>query len=312
VDEFLTIIQQKIDIRLEGIVRQRNLLLKRAKQDRLDKVKRIKVEDAQKIQEIKDQISRLRVKAKKNRLDKITRTDKANQLSVEKLEDKIQALRVKAKKDRINKIQVLLDAVKMAEELGVIDNNFNKIGNEKRQSSTLTVAISDNQKLPKWYLYGKNALLEEVQILSNRISDDAYIPEIVNLQNQIETIKNDKDLAALKNRKSDDPYISEIVNLQNKLRTIKSNQLLKTLESRKDDSPFVVEINKLDIEAIKLKAFEPSPIGIHAMQINQYAYPPESPFKPKKKLIVSVAFIAGFILSILLVFIMNAFRYEKE
>jgi len=36
------------------------------------------------------------------------------------------------------------------------------------------------------------------------------------------------------------------------------------------------------------------------------------PTKPKKKLIVSVAFIAGFILSIFLVFIMNAFRKEEE
>jgi uncharacterized protein involved in exopolysaccharide biosynthesis len=32
------------------------------------------------------------------------------------------------------------------------------------------------------------------------------------------------------------------------------------------------------------------------------------PTKPKKKIIVAVAFIAGFILSIFLVFIINAFR----
>jgi len=132
------------------------------------------------------------------------------------------------------------------------------------------------------------------------------------LQNQIQAISNDKDLADLKNRVSDDPYIPEIVNLQNKLNTIHSNQVLKTLQSRKDDSPFIAEINKLDIEAIKLKAFEPSSIGIHAMQMNQYAYPPEAPIKPKKRLIVAVAFIAGFILSILLVFIMNAFRPESQ
>lgn len=36
------------------------------------------------------------------------------------------------------------------------------------------------------------------------------------------------------------------------------------------------------------------------------------PIKPKKKLIVAVAFIAGFILSIFLVFIMNAFRKEDS
>jgi LPS O-antigen subunit length determinant protein (WzzB/FepE family) len=312
VNEFLTIIQQKIDIRLEEISKQRGLLLSRAKQDRLTKIKRIKIEDAQKINELNDQIDRLRIKAKKDRFNEIIRIEKGNQLKIEKINDKIEALRVKAKKDRLNKIQVLLDAAKMAESLGVIDNNFKKIGNDKRSNSTLTVAIGDNQKLPKWYLYGKNALLNEINILKNRVSDDAYISEIVNLQNQIQAISNDKDLADLKNRVSDDPYIPEIVNLQNKLNTIHSNQDLKTLQSRKDDSPFVAEINKLDIESIKLKSFQPSSIGINAMQINQYAYAPESAIKPKKKLIVAVAFIAGFILSIFLVFIMNAFRKEDD
>jgi LPS O-antigen subunit length determinant protein (WzzB/FepE family) len=312
VNEFLTIIQHKIDIRLEAIDRQRGLLLSRAKQDRLSKIARIKVEDKQKINEINDQIERLRNKAKQNRLDKITRTEKENQLIIEKLNDKIQTLRVKAKQDRSNKIQVLSDDVKMAFDLGIIDNNFKKISSNKEQSSTLTVAIGDNQKLPKWYLYGQNALLKEINILKNRTSDDAYIPEIVNLQSQIEVAANDKDLKALINRDNDDAYIIEIVNLQNNLSAIKSNRTLNTLELRKDDGPFIAEINKLDIEAIKLQSFKPSAVGINAMQLNQHAYPTETAIKPKKKLIVAVAFIAGFILSIFLVFIMNAFRKEDD
>lgn len=247
VNEFLAIIQQKIDIRLDEISKQRGLLLVRAKQDRLAKIERIKIEDAQKINEINDQIERLRVKAKK---------------------------------DRFNKIQVLTDASKIAKTLGIKENNFKKISSSNGPSSALTVAIGDNQKLPQWYLYGENALLQEIDILKNRGNDDAYVPEIVNLQN--------------------------------KLKAINSNQTLKTLESRVDDSPFVAEINKLDIEIIKLKSFKPSSVGVHAMQVNQSAYPPESPIKPKKRLIVAVAFIAGFILSILLVFIMNAFRPEKQ
>jgi len=134
--------------------------------------------------------------------------------------------------------------------------------------------------LPEWYLYGETALLEEISIL--------------------------------KNSKIDDVYLLEIINLKNKLSTIISNQSLKTLESIQDDSPFIAEINKLDIETIKLQAFVPSSAGINAMQLNQHAYSPESAIKPKKKLIVAVAFIAGFILSIFLVFIMNAFRKEDD
>ena len=38
----------------------------------------------------------------------------------------------------------------------------------------------------------------------------------------------------------------------------------------------------------------------------------KKPVKPKKELIVIVAFIVGFILSIFLVFIMNTFRKEED
>ncbi len=79
----------------------------------------------------------------------------------------------------------------------------------------------------------------------------------------------------------------------------------------KNQYRFVPEISKLEIEMIRLKSFKVSNVGINAMQLNQHAYAPESAIKPKKKLIVAVAFIAGFILSIFLVFIMNAFRKEE-
>jgi LPS O-antigen subunit length determinant protein (WzzB/FepE family) len=252
VSEFLAIIQQKIDIRLEEINKQRGLLLSRTKQDRLSKIERIKIEDGQKINELNDQIVRLKFKAKS---------------------------------DRLNKIKTLKDSAAMAKALGITNSNFKAINNNNNNNNSgdgnpsLTVTIEDNQQVPNWYLFGETALLEEINILKNR-DDNAYIPEIVNLQNKISAIN--------------------------------SNQLLKTLESREDDSPFVAEINKLDIEAIKLKSFEPSSAGINAMQLNQHAYPPEIPIKPKKRLIVAVAFIAGFILSIFLVFIMNAFRKEDD
>jgi len=313
INDFLTIIQQKIDIRLEEISKQRSLLLSSAKRNRLSKIKRIKIEDVQKINEINDQINSLRVKTKKERLDKITRIEKGNQLNIEKIIDQINSLRVKTKKERLNRIQLLSDAALIAGSLGIIDNNFQKISNNKDQDQIITIEIdSTNKKFPKWYLYGNKALSKEISILKNRTNDDPYIPEIVNLQNQIRTFRNDKDVAALKNRTNDDPYVPEIIGLQNKLFFIKSNQVLRTLESREDDSPFIVEINKLDIEAIELKSFQPNSSGINAMELNHRAYPPKTPIKPKKKLIVAVAFTAGFILSIFLVFIMNAFRKEED
>lgn len=246
VDDFLFVIKQRIAIKLNEISIQRDLLLSSEKYNRLSKIERIKIEDSQKINEINDQIDGLRIKAKKNRL---------------------------------NKLQLLNDEILIADELGIIDNNFKNINSKNASDSSITIEIDKgNQKFPKWYLYGKKALSKEVDILKDRTNDDPYIPEIIDLQN--------------------------------KLILIESNQVLKTLESRIDDSPFIAEITKLDIETIKLKSFKPSSLGINAMQINQQSYPLKTPIAPKRKMIVSVAFIAGFILSILLSFIMNAFRTE--
>ena len=143
-----------------------------------------------------------------------------------------------------NEIRGLSDALDMAIELGIKNNNFSGINNNNNAS--LKIDLSNAQSLPKWYLLGSKALSKEIELL------------------------------------------------------------------KKNKFNFIPEIAKLEVEEIKLKSFILSSVGINAMQINQRAYPPEASIKPKKKLIVAVAFIAGFILSIFLVFIMNAFRPEEK
>lgn len=238
-------IQQKIDIRLEEIALEKSLLLKKAKSDRLSKISTIEEADQQKINEINDQIARLRTKIKR---------------------------------ERLNRIVILKDMADTARALGIKENNFRS--NSKADSSTLAVSINENNKLPKWYLYGEDALIKDINILENRKNDDPYIPQLVDLNNQ--------------------------------LKKIRSNQLLQTLKNRKDDSPFIAKLNTLDNESIKLKSFILDATDINAMQLHQASFPPEKPIKPKKKLIVIVALIAGFILSIFLVFIMSAFRKEED
>ena len=75
---------------------------------------------------------------------------------------------------------------------------------------------------------------------------------------------------------------------------------------------FIPKVVKLEVEKIKLNSFNLSPVDINAMQLNQRSTPPESPIKPKKRLIVAVAFVAGLMLSIFLVFIMNALRRDED
>jgi LPS O-antigen subunit length determinant protein (WzzB/FepE family) len=166
-------------------------------------------------------------------------------IRLEEISRQISLLKQHEEKIRKNKIQELSYALEMATELGIKNNNLSGLSSSS-SSTSLKIDLSNGESLPKWYLFGENALKKEISILTKNTHQ--YIPEIATLE----------------------------------------------------------------IEKIRLKSFVIDPVGINAMQLNQHAYPTETAIKPKKKLIVAVAFIAGFILSIFLVFIMNAFRKEDD
>ena len=167
-------------------------------------------------------------------------------IRLEEISRQISLLKQHEDKNRKNKIQELSYALEMATELGIKGNNFSGLSNSSSSSTSLKIDLSNGESLPKWYLFGENALRKEIAIL------------------------------------------------------------------KQNTHQFIPKIATLEIERIRLKSFIVNPAGINSMQLNQQAYPPETPIKPKKKLIVAVAFIAGFILSIFLVFIMNAFRKEEN
>ena len=237
--------QQMISNRLEEITLEKNMLLGKAKEDRLSQILRIKEEDAQKIRELNDLIERARYKAKK---------------------------------ERINDIETLTAAAKLAGSLGIIDNNLGKI-NESNNDINLNIAINETDDLPEWYLFGEKALLERVESLKSRTSDDPFIPELVSLNNQINEIQN--------------------------------NNLLQTLEERQDDSPFIARINELDIESAQLKSIILDITGIDAMQVQQYASAQPIPSNSSNRLLIVLALFGGFVMSIILALLMNLFKEEE-
>jgi len=174
--ELVSLNELKIDNRIEEISIERDLLLKKAEQNRSAKIERIKEEDGQKIRQINDQIDRLRYKEKENRL---------------------------------NQIVVLNDSVKLAKSLGIIENNFKLINNDGANSD-LTIAIGESKKVPEWYFYGEKALIKRIELLENRTSDDPFIPELVTLNNQLNEVQNNNALKTLETRQDDSPFVAEI------------------------------------------------------------------------------------------------------
>ena len=103
INQLLDLAKLKIDLRLKEISKERGLLLRKAKADRLAIIERIREEDLQKINEIQDKIDRLRIKANDDRLNEIFRIKEANNQRIQEINGQIVRLRVKAKKDRENK-----------------------------------------------------------------------------------------------------------------------------------------------------------------------------------------------------------------
>jgi len=245
--ELIRFSELKIDNRIEEISIQRAQLLEQAEQDRFSEIERIKEKDGQKIRQINDQIDRARYKAKENRL---------------------------------NQIVVLIDSAKLAKSLGIVENNLGQLNRNENDLNNSPFIIVDTKALPVWYLYGEKALLQRVELLENRLSDDPFIPELVTLNNLLSEVQN--------------------------------NNALKTLETRQDDSPFVAEIINLDIEKIKLENNSVDLSSANAMQISQIALTPVKPISSKKIRIVLLAFIVSFMMSILLALIMGALKPDEK
>jgi chain length determinant protein (polysaccharide antigen chain regulator) len=88
------------------------------------------------------------------------------------------------------------------------------------------------------------------------------------------------EISILKNRKSDDPFINGLLDLQEQL----------------------VLLNSIIINAEEL----------HAVSVDQAAYPPKNRIKPNRRLIVSLGTVVGLFLGIFLVFFVSFVQKQKE
>jgi len=234
--------QLKTSIRLDEISIERELFLKMAKKERLNSIERIKEKNIKEIKFINNKIDRLRITANIERLNEIT---------------------------------ALKESIFLAESLGIVDNNFYEVKNTVNNTTSFTL-LNEFNDIPDWYLYGKDALKEKLNLLEDRENDDPFIPELTALKNQLFNAKN---------------------NIQ-----------LSILNERQDDSPFIVEVTNLDIEKIKL---EYQTIKLDAVNVTQLYQNAASSIKSSnKKLLVVIAFIGSFILSIFLALMLGIFKAD--
>lgn len=223
--------------------------------------------------QINREINELRAKAERQKQDLITKLEETDKVEREKLEDQITTLRVSAKTKRFDQITALTEAAKIAESIGLIEKSAlleNSIVNTNERNAFYTEINTQPQPL---YLRGSKALRSEIKELTERTSDDPFIPGLRDLQDKVELLKTNRQVEALKARTSNDPFI----------------EVLRDKES----------------ELAILEAFNINPNQVSVATLDQAAYPPDKRESPKRLLIVVLGALCGLLLGIIAAFMVN-------
>jgi len=152
-----------------------------------------------------------------------------------------------------------------------------------------------------------------IQAYSNN-DCEAYLNKIINDLKQkeskkLKSIKLDlnKQIEILKN--ANHRFENELIELNKKLKITKNAQIYATILNNISQIQSQITKNQLKIADLQNKLSPPNTTLTHI--IGNIKKSP-NPIKPKKKLIITVAFITAFILSIFLVFFIEFIRSFKE
>ena len=152
-----------------------------------------------------------------------------------------------------------------------------------------------------------------IQAYSNN-DCEAYLNKIINDLKQkeskkLKSIKLDlnKQIEILKN--ANHRFENELIELNKKLKTTKNAQIYATILNNISQIQSQITKNQLKIADLQNKL---SPSNTTLTHIIGNIKKSPNPIKPKKKLIITVAFITAFILSIFLVFFIEFIRSFKE
>ena len=87
---------------------------------------------------------------------------------------------------------------------------------------------------------------------------------------------------------------------------------ISILQNRKSDDPFISGLRDLQERLALLRSIKISEKGMHAVTIDQDAYPPKTRIKPNRRLIVSLSTVVGLFLGICLVFFVSFVQKQME
>ncbi len=90
------------------------------------------------------------------------------------------------------------------------------------------------------------------------------------------------------------------------------NAEINILKNRKSDDPFIGGLRDLQERLALLRSFKFKAEGMHAVTVDQAAYPSKNRIKPNRRLIVSLSTVVGLFLGIFLVFFVSFVQKQKQ
>ncbi|GGK09289.1 Wzz/FepE/Etk N-terminal domain-containing protein [Pseudomonas matsuisoli] len=199
---------------------------------------------------------------------KIAQLLEDSELKKAQLRDELAALRLQAKAKRENRIAELGEAISIASSLNIRKPTTpSGMTNSSIGQGTVIRTEVVGQSVPLYFM-GTEALEAERATLQKRESDDFMEPRIAEIQGELATLENNREVEILRDRDEggEDLYLQELA--------------------------------KLREEAAWLRGIKLNTDSLHLVRLDQAAQQPLAPIKPKKALVLALGLILGGMLGV--------------
>lgn len=207
---------------------------------------------------------------------RIARLEEADAIKRAQLNDELKALRVQLKLRREARLAELDEAISVARSLGLKKPSTPSLMADEGSANSNVIRTEVNGRPVPLYFMGTEVLEAERAALRKRTSDDFVEPRIGQIR---------KELILLS-----------------------TNRKVQAIKARASEAAFLEGIEGLRVERARLQAIDTQLQGLHLVNIDQRAVPSSKPLKPRKTLIVLIAFIGGLLLGTVAALLRGAFK----
>ncbi len=233
-----------------------------------------------KLESLQRDLNVLRVGYNTDKEVKITGLTESDNLKRLQLEDELSAIRLTLKTQRENRIKQLDEAIAIADSLGIKKPSTpSSLSEGTRVSGSVIKTEVNNQNIPLYFM-GTDALEAERKILLSRENDDFTSGRIVEIQQELKLLENNRQIQILQSRENEDLFLAELA----------------------DKEKAIARLNglKLNMDTLSL------------VTLDQLATQPSRAIKPKKTMIVAVGIVLGGMLGIFAALLRSAIRKRKK